>query len=149
MAAIAYPPAAQPVMRPRPVAIPRPVGGRRPPAGTGSAGRRVTSAPRSTLRRRPSAAVRRRRHLVLGTVIGVVALARAGAGLPGGGPLTAPGSAHLQPAAARVYVVQPGDTLWSIAHHLQPSGDERPTVAALASVVGGRALQPGQSLTLP
>ncbi len=83
--------------------------------------------------RRPgaSAAVRRRR-VVLGTVaaalLAVLALPWSGAG---GHSLATPGSAlagdPVTPHAA--YVVQPGDTLWSIAERLDPAGDPRPVVA--------------------
>ncbi len=44
------------------------------------------------------------------------------------------------------YVVQPGDTLWSIARSLHPSGDLRPVVDSLESRAGGAALVPGQRL---
>ena len=36
-----------------------------------------------------------------------------------------------------VYVVRPGDTLWSIATRLDPSGDPRPLVAQLEAEVHG------------
>ncbi|MGH9294231.1 MAG: LysM peptidoglycan-binding domain-containing protein [Acidimicrobiales bacterium] len=48
-----------------------------------------------------------------------------------------------------VYVVRPGDTLWSIASRLQPGGDPRPLVADLESQLGGAALLPGDRLHLP
>jgi LysM repeat protein len=52
------------------------------------------------------------------------------------------------PAAASAYVVQPGDTLWSIARRLQPSGDVRSLVDALAARTGSASLQAGQRLSL-
>jgi LysM repeat protein len=71
--------------------------------------------------------------------------------LPGGDPLVVPGRAA--PAAAevgtRVYVVQSGDTLWSIARQLQPRGDPRPMVDQLATQVRGGSVQAGQRLVLP
>jgi len=52
-------------------------------------------------------------------------------------------------AAKRVYVVQSGDTLWSIARQLHPGGDPRPWVDQLAAEVHGASLQAGQRLVLP
>ena len=66
---------------------------------------------------------------------------------PGGGPLTA--SATAPPAGSTIQVVQPGDTLWSIARALQPTGDVRATVDRLAALNGGSALEIGQRLVLP
>jgi hypothetical protein len=48
-----------------------------------------------------------------------------------------------------MYVVRPGDTLWSIATRLDPSGDPRPLVAELARQVHGGELLPGSRLDLP
>jgi hypothetical protein len=64
---------------------------------------------------------------------------------------TATASESVVPAAvapARVYVVQPGDTLWSIARRLHPSGDVRRLVDELSSRAGGGSLQAGQRLSL-
>jgi hypothetical protein len=47
-----------------------------------------------------------------------------------------------------VYVVQPHDTIWSIARKLDPSGDPRAMVDRIVSLNGGAALQPGQRLRL-
>ena len=72
---------------------------------------------------------------------------------PGSGPLTAlgagPTSGSARLAAARVWVVQPGDTIWSIAGHLQPRGDVRPLVDRISRQLGGRQLQVGQRLIIP
>jgi LysM repeat protein len=71
--------------------------------------------------------------------------------LPGGDPLVVPGRATPAAAAGgmRVYVVQPGDTLWSIARQLHPQDDPRPVVDQLASQIHGGSLQVGQRLVLP
>ena len=110
---------------------------------------------------RPSRAVvyRRRRLLALVLVtaaVMVVALVivpavRAGLGAVGGGPLTpadAPTASAMRTVAADVYVVQTGDTLWSIAHRLQPTGDVRPLVDRLAAAHGHGPLRPGERLPL-
>lgn len=52
-------------------------------------------------------------------------------------------------AAAVLVVVQPGDTLWSIAETLAPESDPRPLVAELREIAGPGSLQPGQLLTIP
>jgi Tfp pilus assembly protein FimV len=56
-------------------------------------------------------------------------------------------SGQSVPARA-VYVVQPGDTIWSIAHALDPAGDSRATVDRIVALNGGAALEPGQRLRL-
>ncbi|HET6810505.1 MAG TPA: LysM peptidoglycan-binding domain-containing protein [Acidimicrobiales bacterium] len=70
------------------------------------------------------------------------------AALLGGGPLTAPEGPSRE-VAAHMYVVQPGDTLWSIAGRVRPGTDPRPLVQALTSELGGAGLRPGESLQLP
>ncbi len=98
---------------------------------------------------RPSVAVRRRR-VVLGTVAAglLVALALPWSGT--GGSLATPGPALAgeSVSAHHSYVVQPGDTLWSIAVRLDPTGDPRPLVAKLEAEVGDDIV-PGEQLTLP
>jgi LysM repeat protein len=62
----------------------------------------------------------------------------------------AAGSAATAPRrAASGYVVQPGDTLWSIARRLQPEGDVRPLVDQLVDLNGGTDLAVGQRLPIP
>ena len=96
------------------------------------------------------AAYRRRRvaavALLAAVVLTALLLANAVlAGSAGGGtPTTAAGTAR--PA---VHVVQPGDTLWSIAEELAPSADVRLTVDRLVSLNGRAPLQVGQELVLP
>jgi len=83
---------------------------------------------------------------------GATRLALAG---PGGGALTTSGpsgaatSPPLPSVSAHVYVVQPGDTLWSIVRAATGKGDPRPEVDSLALQLDGHALQPGQRLVLP
>lgn len=137
MAAVAFPRVAVPAPRPRA----RLASGPGPRETTNPTGTRSPG--------RPTAATYRRRRL--GVLAGAVALAPAAhlcAALLGGGPLTAPGE-PTRAVAAHVYVVQPGDTLWSIAEQVEPGRDPRPLVQTLANQLGGSGLQPGQALQLP
>lgn len=96
------------------------------------------------------AAALRRRHILLAVVaIGLlVALAAPWSG-KGNGGLATPGPAPATLSAHSVYIVQPGDTLWSIAERLDPQGDPRPTMTALSQQAGGDTLRPGERLILP
>ena len=65
-------------------------------------------------------------------------------------PGLARGDGPERPAPRVHYVVQPGDTLWSIARQVAPGRDPRPVVDALVEandLHGG--LQAGQELTVP
>ena len=62
-----------------------------------------------------------------------------------------PGAEASRPAAARMYVVRPGDTLWGIATGLVGrAGDPRPVVDRLATLnrVRDGLIRPGQELRL-
>jgi Tfp pilus assembly protein FimV len=96
----------------------------------------------------PTAATYRRRRVgavafVLAVVVSVGSLAEQGLADRGAGP--ASGSTVGQAP----YVVQPGDTLWSIAERLYPSADLPQVVDALVTVNGGASIQAGQTLTMP
>ena len=56
-----------------------------------------------------------------------------------------------RPMSRATYVVQAGDTLWSIAERLSPGEDPRPVVDALTAVNGLEpgALIPGQAILVP
>jgi hypothetical protein len=58
-----------------------------------------------------------------------------------------PGS--VRTPSGYLYVVKPGDTLWSIASRLEPGGDPRLLVAQLQSELHGATLDPGARLVLP
>jgi hypothetical protein len=117
------------------------------------AGRHLTLVPPPARRRSRSSIYRRRRMLVVVAlflaVFSLVLAARAALGALGGGPLAAPETpAGSGAVAAAVYVVQPGDTYWTIARRLQPSGDVRALVDHLSSEHAGAPLQPGEQLAV-
>ena len=45
--------------------------------------------------------------------------------------------------------MQAGDSLWSIAERMDPTGDPRPIVAQLAAELGTYTVVPGEQITLP
>jgi hypothetical protein len=97
--------------------------------------------------------VRARRSALTGLLVFLIATCavwvQGGGGRTGSGPLAAPGAGRTEAVAARLWVVQPGDTLWGIARHLQPTGDIRPLVDVLSHEVHGQPLQVGERLQLP
>jgi len=155
MAAVVAFPHHTPRPAPRPVVVPS-----RPPLQVLPGGRRAARAyahsHRDPRRLHPAVYRRRRLGLVLALVAAVVVSYLALTGLrvltsdagAGSEPASVvPASASI-PATGEVYVVQPGDTLWSIARSLQPSGDVRGLVDKLADRSGGGGLLAGQSLRL-
>lgn len=83
----------------------------------------------------------------------LLALAIGNGALAGLAP-SPPAAVHAAaaPAAATSgghVTVHAGDTLWSIARQLQPSGDVRPLVDRLIELNGTMTLQPGERLTVP
>jgi acyl dehydratase len=99
------------------------------------------------------AAAVRRRHVLLGILALAAAIALA---VPWG---TTPDHAlaGASPAAGAaagltghaVYVVQPGDTLRSIAQKLDPGGDPRLVMATLRVQNGGDPVRAGERLVVP
>lgn len=134
---------------------PRPVASR--PVVTGLAG----SRPGALSAARPTAAVYRRRRIVAVALV-LVAVATVGLAAVGARAVLAGGvapaaataeqptaSAGVAPVASGpVHVVQPGDTLWSIAEGLEPSGDVRALVDELADRAGPGPLQAGERIPL-
>jgi hypothetical protein len=115
---------------------------------------------RPSVRRLPASVYRRRRIAVAALSLGVLLAGSWALSALGGGPLTASGaessprvvatrSIDVEPVSLTTRLVGPGDTLWSIARELQPTGDVRPLVDALAAARGGRPLQVGERITLP
>lgn len=60
----------------------------------------------------------------------------------------APSLEPLSSVDGEVYVVQPGDTLWTIAQRLVPEDDPRPLVAEIRSRNGGAEVDVGDRLDL-
>lgn len=60
------------------------------------------------------------------------------------GAVSAPGVVQSQQ-----WTVRPGDTLWSIARSVKPSGDIRPVLNPLIKQYAGQPLQVGQSIAIP
>jgi hypothetical protein len=94
-------------------------------------------------------AVYRRRRLVVGlALVAIVTLVfllatSAMARIAGGAPSSAAGG------PSPTVVVQPGDTLWSIAAAVAPDTDVRVTVEQLVALNGGSPIVVGQELELP
>lgn len=83
--------------------------------------------------------------VLIALLIGTVAVGRGA--LAGLAP--APATATAPAASGRTVVVEPGDTVWSIARRLQPSGDVRPLVDRLVAANGGTAIAAGDRLVVP
>ena len=94
-----------------------------------------------------------RRRVVAGVAAGVLLVLLA---LPvqalGGVTATgkaAPGGVVAGLADGSLYVVQPGDTVASVAHELNPAGDQGALQAKIRGVVGSSVLVPGEHILLP
>ncbi|MEY4338727.1 MAG: hypothetical protein RLZ14_577 [Actinomycetota bacterium] len=92
----------------------------------------------------------RRRLLVCCVLAAVVAFVWLGAGSVvanrGGDPASA---SAVRPTATVTYVVQPGDSMWSIAAAHRGDHSQVDYVDMLIEVNGGSSLEPGQQLVLP
>jgi len=94
--------------------------------------------------------------VLVALVLMALALGAALASLPAGASTGSAGhvagiDGAIVAAPAATVVVQPGDTLWSIATRLGPNADPRRTVDAIiaANHLSGAAVQAGQRLVLP
>jgi hypothetical protein len=108
----------------------------------------VAGRPRRAAQRR---AVLRRRLLASTTSVGLLAALWLGAGaltsLRSHPVVRLPGAVAVGDHS--LYVVRPGDTLWSIASAVEPTSDPRALMDQLATQLHGRTLVPGLRLTLP
>lgn len=96
---------------------------------------------RTMARVTPATFRRRRLGVLVGLVAAVIIAGQAGAAL-GGESLAAPGRA---PSVTR-YVVQSGDSLWTVAQELAPDRDPREVVNALVNARGNDPLELGEVL---
>lgn len=95
-----------------------------------------------------------RRRLVLGAVVAVALLAALAVPVQALGGSTISGRSAATGVEAglpdgSLYVVQEGDTLASIAHRMDPVGDQAALVAALRKTVGSSVVVPGERIVLP
>jgi LysM repeat protein len=101
---------------------------------------------------RHSAAVYRRRRLVVGSI---AALAVISAGLAVSEVLAGDGGATASAAVTgpefvrQTVTAQPGDTLWAIARRFHGSVDVDRYLDRLISLNGGPSIQAGQAIVLP
>jgi hypothetical protein len=103
----------------------------------GLAGRRRT---RSTYVRRRVGVL----AFVVTFVVSLVSVSQHGLADRGDDPASVPAIGR-----SATYVVQPGDTLWSIAEQWYPGSDTAEVVDALVSLNGGTAIDVGERLSLP
>jgi len=121
---------------------------------------RATARPRPTTQSRRTVAAgsarvvsrttywRRRAVVAVMVVAMLFVMARAGAALGGTTP-SAPERhpAHSGQTQAVTTVVQPGDSLWTVAERLAPDSDPRPVVDALSGARHGTELTPGETIS--
>lgn len=120
------------------------------PGAHGAIGRDRVRQPVTHPSRPTSAACFRRRRVAVSSLfLGMLLAGRVALGLLGSGPLSASQPASPVLVSERVHIVQPGDTLWSIARSLQPEGDVRRVVHQLVSQRDGAALRVGERIALP
>ena len=101
---------------------------------------------------RPSAATYRRRRVVVGTALAAFVAVSAVAAhdvLAGSGGVPASAAVSLPAQARTRVVVQPGDTLWSIASAHRGDISITRYVDTLVSLNGGPTIQVGQEVVLP
>jgi len=110
---------------------------------------RVVDPDRRQPRPRPARSHQRtvyRRRRVLAALVGLglaLAMVRAGVTLGGSVLATSERLPHVQQV-----VVQPGDTLWSIAERVAPGRDVRPIVDAMERTLGTTSVTAGEQLSV-
>ena len=115
------------------------------------------SIPQTGIRRQTQAIYWRRRITCLTLLVGLLSMMSSAAGLSNSdrsaerpeARTLIESAAGESLAAGQIVIVKPGDTLWSIARKMQPTGDVRPLVDRIATLNNGHALIAGQALLLP
>lgn len=130
------------VVHPRPAAARLPLRVTSAPAALGAATRPAVSPVVSPL------TYRRRRAAAAGILVALVLAVQSLLGV-GGGDSSGVSLQPIPTEALAAYVVQPGDTFWSIAVRLEPDGDPRPLVDRLVAEHGSAALVVGERIALP
>ncbi len=106
-----------------------------------------------SVRRQVRASRRVHRHRVAAAVlvVGLLVVLALPVSALGGRPVAAHPTAPVTNLAGHEvsYVVQPGETLWSIASRLDPGADPRPLVSELEARIGSDAVYPGERIALP
>lgn len=105
----------------------------------------------------PASTYRRRRVVAAGLVVALVLIVLSALGTLGGGPrsaserpnLVGQGAGGQSGVAGSYYVVQPGDTFWSIARTVRPDADPRPLVDKMVAAHRGTTLHVGERIPLP
>ena len=80
-------------------------------------------------------------------VVLVLVMAQAGAALGGSTPAAPERHPAGHTSTAATTVVQPGDSLWSVAERLVPDEDPRPVVDALSEARRGTVLTVGETIS--
>lgn len=119
------------------------------PAGVSTPMYRRAPRPRRAVTSSSPVVYRRRRIVTAALTLGVLLGGGAVADMVKPGPLAGSTSAPPVLVSDSVHIVQPGDTLWTIARRLQPTGDVRRLVDRLAAARGGAPLHVGERLALP
>lgn len=103
----------------------------------------------STRGQRLAPGVYHRRRLAVGIVLAVIgAMAWTAATWATNSSIGVDPVGADRSGAPEIYIVQPGDTLWTVAAALDSTGDVRDTVDQLADLNGGSALTVGQRLII-
>jgi hypothetical protein len=120
---------------------------------------RATARPRPTTQSRRTVAAgsarvvsrttywRRRAVVAVMVVAMLFVMARAGAALGDAPSAPERHPAHSGQVRAATTVVQPGDSLWTVAERLAPDSDPRPVVDALSGARHGTELTPGETIS--
>jgi len=92
---------------------------------------------------------RRRRAAAATAAVAALVAVQGLLGVVGDAARPRPSPVPLAEERLSTYVVQPGDTFWSIARRMSPGGDPRPLVDRLVAEHGTAVLHVGERVALP